>query len=63
MRLRRQRTESKMSALANGLDTGSGPVEDLLGSLADGGYNSGRHSIKRRAEIFVGFRHAPLFQK
>jgi TolB-like protein len=54
---------SRVSALAEGPDTGSAPVEDLQGSLVNGGYNSGWHSIKRHLEIFVGFRHAPLFQQ
>ena len=37
-------------------------VEDLPGALVSGGYNSGRCSIKRRAEMLASFRHAILFQ-
>ena len=62
IRLRRQRTVVEGSALADGLGAGLEPVEDLQGSLVRGGYNSGRRSIKSRAEMFVGFWHATLFQ-
>ena len=63
IRLRRQRTVVEGSALADGLGAGLEPVEDLQGSLVRGGYNSGRRSIKSRAEMFVGFWHATLFQQ
>ena len=53
-----------MSALADG-DLGAGLelVEDLQGALVSGGYYSGWHSIKDRAEMFVSFWHAPVFQQ
>jgi hypothetical protein len=61
IRLRRQRTVLESSALADGPGAGLELVEDLQGALVGGGYNSGWHSIKSRAEVFVGFWHAPLF--
>jgi hypothetical protein len=54
---------SKVSALADGLGTGLELVEDLQGALVSGGYNSDRRSIKSRAEMFLGFWHATLFQQ
>jgi hypothetical protein len=48
--------------LADGLGAGLELVEDLQGALMSGGYNSGWRSIKSRAEVFVGFRHAIPFQ-
>jgi hypothetical protein len=63
-RLRRSSAQySKVSALADGFGARLELPEDSQGTLVNGGYNSGWHSIKRRAEIFVGFRHAPLFQQ
>jgi hypothetical protein len=46
--------------LVEGLNTRLEPVEDLQGSLVNGRYNAVPHSIKRRAEISVGLRHASL---
>jgi hypothetical protein len=50
-------------ALADGLDVGLHPVDDLQGALVIGGHCSGWNSIKSRAEIFVGLWGAPLFQQ
>jgi hypothetical protein len=57
-----QRRIPEGNALADGLGAGLQPVEDLPGTLVSGGYNSGRRSIKSRAEMLAGFRHAILFQ-
>jgi hypothetical protein len=54
---------SKVSASADGLGAGLQLVEDLQGTRVIGRYYSGWHSIKSRAEMLVGFRHAPLFQQ
>jgi hypothetical protein len=51
------------SDLADGLGAGLELVEDLQGARVIGRYYSGWHSIKSRAEMLVGFRHAPLFQQ
>src|SRR5713226_2723182 len=59
--LRRRRTVLESAALAGGPDAGLEPVEDLQGARVSGGCNSGRCSIKSRAEMFVDFSHAPLF--
>jgi hypothetical protein len=37
-------------------------AEDFPGALVSGGYDSGRYSIKSRAEMLAGFRPAILFQ-
>jgi hypothetical protein len=62
IRLRKQHTVGEGSALADGLGAGLEPVEDLQGALVSGAYNSSGRSIKGRAEMFVGFCHAILFQ-
>jgi len=49
-------------ALTGGLRARLELAEDLPGALVSGGYNSGWCSIKSRAEMPVGFRHAILFQ-
>ena len=54
---------SKVPALADGLDAGMHPVDDLQGALLIGRYYSSWNSIKNRAEIFVGLWDAPLFQQ
>ena len=41
----------KVSALADRLDTGSGPVEILQGPFANGERNTGKHTIERRDEM------------
>jgi hypothetical protein len=50
-------------ALADGIDAGLHPVDDLQGALVIGRYYSGWNSIKNRAEIFVGLWDATLFQQ
>jgi hypothetical protein len=52
IRLRGQR---KVSTLADGTGAESEVIEDLQGALVNGRHNPGRHSIKSRAEMFVGF--------
>ena len=54
---------SKVSALAGGPGARLQLVDDLQGARAIGRYYSGWYSIKGRAEMFVGFWHAPLSQK
>jgi hypothetical protein len=54
---------SKVPALADCLDAGLHPVDDLQGALVIGRYYSGWNSVKNRAEIFVGLWDAPLFQQ
>src|SRR5258708_259037 len=49
-------------ALTGGFGARLQPAEDLAGARVSGGRNSGWYSIKSRAEIPVGFRHAILFQ-
>ena len=61
MQLRIQCTELDGTALADGLGGGLEPAEYLQSALVSGGYNSGWCSIKSRAEMFVGFWHAPCF--
>jgi hypothetical protein len=51
IRLRGQR---KVSTLADGTGAESELIEDLQGALVNGRHNPGRHSIKSRAEMFVG---------
>ena len=49
-------------ALADGLSARLQPVEDLQGASVIGGYCSGWHPVKSRAEMLEGFWHAPLLQ-
>jgi hypothetical protein len=54
---------SKVLTLADGIDAGLHPVDDLQGALVIGRHCSGWNSIENRVEIFVGLWDAPLFQQ
>jgi hypothetical protein len=58
--LRKQRAVLEGSALGDGLGAGLQLAEDLQGARVIGRYYPGWHSIKRLAEMCVGFWHAPL---